>query len=207
MENLGEDRFFSSKALYDIKLIERALKQNDQKAYAELMKRYWEPVYFMLLRMVNNNKDDAEDLTIEAFGKAFKNLEQYSTNFAFSTWLFKIASNNAIDFLRRNKEHKGLLSLNKSIDNDGGEELSAIVKGTGLDPEESVIRKQNIEKIRAVIEKLKPNYREIVELFYIEELSNEEIAKRVNLPLSTVKTRLFRARDLLLTIVKRQKNF
>ncbi|MFI5142100.1 MAG: RNA polymerase sigma factor [Bacteroidia bacterium] len=207
MENLGEDRFFSSKALYDIKLIERALKQNDQKAFAELMKRYWEPVYFMLLRMVNNNKDDAEDLTIEAFGKAFKNLEQYSTNFAFSTWLFKIASNNAIDFLRRNKEHKGVLSLNKSIDNDGGEELSAIVKGTGLDPEESVIRKQNIEKIRAIIEKLKPNYREIVELFYIEELSNEEIAKRVNLPLSTVKTRLFRARDLLLTIVKRQKNF
>lgn len=207
MEKLNEDRFFSSKALYDIKLIERALKQDDQKAYAELMKRYWEPVYFMLLRMVNNNKDDAEDLTIEAFGKAFKNLEQYSTNFAFSTWLFKIASNNAIDFLRRNKEHKGLLSLNKSIDNDGGEELSALVKGTGLDPEESVIRKQNIEKIRAIIEKLKPNYREIVELFYIEELSNEEIAKRVNLPLSTVKTRLFRARDLLLTIVKRQKNF
>jgi RNA polymerase sigma factor (sigma-70 family) len=207
MENLGEDKFFSSKALYDIKLIERALKQDDQKAYAELMKRYWEPVYFMLLRMVNNNKDDAEDLTIEAFGKAFKNLEQYSTNYAFSTWLFKIASNNAIDFLRRNKEHKGLLSLNKSIDNDGGEELSALVKGTGLDPEESVIRKQNIEKIRAIIEKLKPNYREIVELFYIEELSNEEIAKRVNLPLSTVKTRLFRARDLLLTIVKRQKNF
>jgi RNA polymerase sigma factor (sigma-70 family) len=207
MEKLSDDRFFSSKALYDIKLVERALKQDDQKAYAELMKRYWEPVYFMLLRMVNNNKDDAEDLTIEAFGKAFKNLEQYSTNFAFSTWLFKIASNNAIDFLRRNKEHKGLLSLNKPIDNDGGEELSALVKGTGLDPEESVIRKQNIEKIRAIIEKLKPNYREIVELFYIEELSNEEIAKRVNLPLSTVKTRLFRARDLLLTIVKRQKNF
>jgi RNA polymerase sigma factor (sigma-70 family) len=207
MENIGEDRFFSSKALYDIKLIERALKQDDQKAYAELMKRYWEPVYFMLLRMVNNNKDDAEDLTIEAFGKAFKNLEQYSTNFAFSTWLFKIASNNAIDFLRRNKEHKGVLSLSRPIDNDGGEELSTLVKGTGLDPEESVIRKQNIEKIRAIIEKLKPNYREIVEMFYIEELSNEEIAKRVNLPLSTVKTRLFRARDLLLTIVKRQKNF
>ncbi|HKC67871.1 MAG TPA: sigma-70 family RNA polymerase sigma factor [Bacteroidia bacterium] len=207
MENLGEDRFFSAKALYDIKLIERALKHDDQKAYAELMKRYWEPVYFMLLRMVNNNKDDAEDLTIEAFGKAFKNLEQYSTNFAFSTWLFKIASNNAIDFLRRNKEHKGLVSLNKPIDSDGGEDLSTLVKGTGLDPEESVIRKQNIEKIRAVIDKLKPNYREIVELFYIEELSNEEIAKRVNLPLSTVKTRLFRARDLLLTIVKRQKNF
>ena len=206
MERLNDDHLFSSKALYDIKLIERALKENDQKAYAELMKRYWEPVYFMLLRMINN-KDDAEDLTIEAFGKAFKHLDQYSKNFAFSTWLFKIASNNAIDFLRRNKEHKGTLSLNKSIDNDGGEELSALIKGTGLNPEESVIRKQNIDRIRIIIDKLKPNYREIVELFYIEELSNEEIAKKVNLPLSTVKTRLFRARDLLLTIVKRHKNF
>lgn len=206
MEKLNDDHFFSSKALYDIKLVERALQHDDQKAYAELMKRYWEPVYFMLLRMINN-KDDAEDITIEAFGKAFKHLHQYSTNFAFSTWLFKIASNNAIDFLRRNKEHKGVLSLNKPVDGEVGEELAAFVKGTGLNPEESVIRKQNIDRIRVIIEKLKPNYREIVELFYIEELSNEEIAKRVNLPLSTVKTRLFRARDLLLTIVKRNKNF
>ena len=206
MEKLDDDHYFSTKALYDIKLIERALQHDDQKAYGELMKRYWEPVFYMLLRMMNN-KDDAEDLTIDAFGKAFKHLSQYSTQYAFSTWLFKIASNNAIDFIRRNKEHKNVLSLNKSIDTDGGEELAALIKGTGLNPEESVIRKQNIDRIRVIIEKLKPNYREIVELFYIEELSNEEIAKRVNLPVNTVKTRLFRARDLLLSMVKRNKNF
>lgn len=207
MEKLNEENnSFSPKALHDIKLVERAMQHDDQKAYAELMKRYWEPVYFMLLRMITN-KDDAEDLTIEAFAKAFKYLSQYSTNYAFSTWLFKIASNNAIDFLRRNKEHKGLASLNRSYGEEGGEELSAFIKGSGLNPEETIIRKQNIERIRFIIEKLKPNYRIIVEMFYIQELSIEEIAKKVDLPISTVKTRLFRARDFLFTIVKRHKDF
>ena len=206
MEDIEEYSNFSTKALYDIKLVERALRHEDQKAFAELMKRYWEPVYFMLLRMITN-KDDAEDLTIEAFAKAFKNLSQYSTNFAFSTWLFKIASNNAIDFLRRNKEHKVVTSLNKPYGEEGSEELSAFIKGSDLNPEESFIRKQNIDRIRIVVEKLKPRYREIVELFYIEELSVEEIATRTELPISTVKTRLFRARDFLFTIVKRQQGF
>jgi RNA polymerase sigma factor (sigma-70 family) len=203
MEDLEEYNHFSTKALYDIKLVERALQHEDQKAFAELMKRYWEPVYFMLLRMITN-KDDAEDLTIEAFAKAFRSLNQYSTNYAFSTWLFKIASNNAIDFLRRNKEHKTVASLNKSYGEEGSEELASFIKGSELNPEESFIRKQNIDRVRIVVEKLKPRYREIVELFYIEELSVEEIATRTDLPISTVKTRLFRAREFLFTIVKRQ---
>ncbi len=207
MERINEENNFSPKALHDIKLVERALQQDDQKAYAELMKRYWDPVYFMLLRMIGNHKDDAEDLTIEAFAKAFKYLSQYSTNYAFSTWLFKIASNNAIDFLRRNKDHKGVTSLNKPYGDEGSEELSSFIKGSGLNPEETIIRKQNIERIRFIIEKLKPNYREIVEMFYLKELSMEEIAKKVDLPVATVKTRLFRARDFLFTIVKRHKDF
>ena len=207
MEDLEEaQNNFSTKALYDIKLVERALKHDDQKAFAELMKRYWEPVYFMLVRMISNT-DDAEDLTIEAFAKAFKNLNQYSTNFAFSTWLFKIASNNAIDFLRKNKEHKTVTSLNRPYGEDGAEELSAFIKGSSLNPEESFIRKQNIDRVRIIIEKLKPRYREMVELFYIEELSVEEIAQRVDLPVSTVKTRLFRARDFLFTIATRHQGF
>jgi len=91
----------SSKARLDIELVEHAIA-GDQKAYTELMERYREPIYYMLLKMVNNTSD-AEDLTIEAFGKAFKNIKQYTANFAFSTWLFKIASNNAIDFMRKKK--------------------------------------------------------------------------------------------------------
>ncbi len=92
----------SVKAVYDYNLIRIALDNGDQKAYAELMGRYRDSVYFMLLKMVNN-KDDADDLTIEAFGKAFKRLSQYAPTYAFSTWLFKIATNNCIDFIRRKK--------------------------------------------------------------------------------------------------------
>src|SRR6202166_4826368 len=99
---LSEHENLSDKALYDYKLVKRALEESDQKSYAELMGRYRDSVYFMLLKMVNN-KDDADDLTIEAFGKAFKRLSQYTPNYAFSTWLFKIASNNCIDFIRRKK--------------------------------------------------------------------------------------------------------
>ena len=205
MEELSDDKFFSAKALYDIKLVERALQQGDQKAFAELMKRYWEPVFFMLNRMVNN-KDDAEDLTIEAFGKAFKNLQQYSPQFAFSTWLFKIASNNAIDYLRK-KKMENLTSLDKPVGKDGGEDLSQQIKGSGLTPEENYIKKQGADRVHEIIDKLKPRYKEIVELFYLEELSVEEISKRLELPVATIKTRLFRARDLLLQVVKRNKDF
>ena len=86
----------SEKGRHDYKLVLLAIK-GDQKAYAELLDRYKDAIYYMLLKMVNN-KSDAEDLTIEAFGKAFKNIEQYTPNYAFSTWLFKIATNNCIDF-------------------------------------------------------------------------------------------------------------
>src|SRR3990167_3184014 len=102
MDELSADSNLSVKAVYDYNLIRSALDEHDQKAYAELMERYHDSVYFMLLKMVNN-KDDADDLTIEAFGKAFNRLHQYAPDYAFSTWLFKIATNNCIDFVRKKK--------------------------------------------------------------------------------------------------------
>ena len=207
MKKLKGDNHFSANAIYDMKLVQRAVNQNDQKAYEELMQRYQHLVYFMLLGIMNKNKSDAEDITIETFEKAFKNLNQFSQNFAFSTWLFKIAANNAIDYIRHNKAHKETISINKPMDNNSGEDFSASVKGIELNPEESIIRKQNIHSVRGIIDKLKPNYREVVELFYIEELSNKEIAKHLGLPLDTVKRRLGRARDFILSIVKHPSGF
>ncbi len=204
MEELEDNSHFSFKALYDIKLVERALQNGDQKAFAELMKRYWEPVFFMLNRMVMN-KDDAEDLTIEAFGKAFKNLQQYSPQYAFSTWLFKIASNNAIDYLRK-KKMENLTSLDRPVDRDGGEELNQTIKGHSLTPEETIIKKQDADKVHEIIDKLKPRYKEIVELFYMEQMSVEEISKRLDLPVATIKTRLFRARELLMQVLSRKSD-
>lgn len=204
MEELDPSEKLTTKAVYDYKLIQQALKHGDQKAYAELLQRYRESVYFTMLRMCNN-KDDAEDLTIEAFGRAFKRLEQYTPTYAFSTWLFKIASNNAIDFLR-NKKKSTSLSLDTKMENDEGQEFSKSIKSQGLDPEENIIKKQKVELLKDVVEKLKPRYRELVQMRYYEELSYEEIALKLELPVGTVKAQLFRAREFLYNILKNQEN-
>lgn len=190
----------SEKAQHDYKLVKRALGDGDQKAYAELMGRYRDSVYFMLLKMINN-KDDADDLTIEAFGKAFKRLDQYTPHFAFSTWLFKIATNNCIDFIRK-KKNASIFSIDKTIENEEGSELSIDLKSEFLDPEQKIIKKQKIKLMREVVEKLKPRYRVLVELRYFEELSYEEISEKLELPLGTVKAQLFRAREFLFNILK-----
>lgn len=189
----------SVKAEYDFVLIRAALDKGDQKAYAELMERYRDSVYFMLLKMVNN-QDDADDLTIEAFGKAFKRLDQYAPVYAFSTWLFKIATNNCIDFIRRKK--MVVYSLDKRFENHEGDSMSIDVKAKELNPEESMVKKQKVIMMRSVVEKLKPRYRELVEMRYFQELSYEEIAEKLDLPLGTVKAQLFRAREFLANIMK-----
>lgn len=204
MEELNPKNELSGKAAHDYKLVCRALQNCDQKAYAELMSRYRESVYYMLLKMVNN-KDDADDLTIEAFGKAFKRLHQYTPDFAFSTWLFKIASNNAIDFIRK-KKNQVLLSLDKTNETEEGKGLAIDVKAEGLDPEENIIKKQKIDLLREVVDKLKPKYKQLVEMRYYEELSYEEIAEKLELPIGTVKAQLFRARDFLYNILKNSEN-
>jgi len=189
----------SEKAQFDVRLVERA-KKDDQAAYAQLMDRYREAIYYMLLKMVNN-ASDAEDLTIEAFSKAFKNLEQYSPNFAFSTWLFKIASNNCIDFIRKKRiDH---ISLDREIGDKN--RASNIIVDEVPDPEEDLIKKQKAKLMRSVVTTLKPRYRDLVELRYFKEYSYDEIADELNLPLGTVKAQLFRARELLYNILK-QKN-
>jgi RNA polymerase sigma-70 factor (ECF subfamily) len=187
----------SDKAQFDIMLVEAALA-GEEKAFAKLMSRYKDAIYFMLLKMVNN-KNDAEDLTLEAFGKAFKNLHQYSPNYAFSTWLFKIATNNCIDFLRR---RKGIYVSIETQEN-GDNELSPVkLRSTDPDPEEKLIRIQKAFLMRKIVHRLKPRYRILVELRYFREFSYEEIAKELNLPLGTVKAQLFRAREMLFKMIE-----
>jgi RNA polymerase sigma factor (sigma-70 family) len=188
----------SEKAQIDFKLVGQAM-QGDQKAFAELMQRYKDSIYFMLLKMVNN-RDDADDLTIEAFGKAFKNLHQYTPDYAFSTWLFKIATNNCIDFIRRKR--KMTFSIHQGIESENGSEMQFEIKSPSLDPEERMIKRQKAVLMREVVEKLKPRYRRLVELRYFQERSYDEIASELQLPLGTVKAQLFRAREFLYQILK-----
>ena len=186
----------SEKAQRDFMLVQRATN-GDQRAFAELMGRYRDAIYYMLLKMVNN-ASDAEDLTIEAFGKAFKNITQYAPNYAFSTWLFKIATNNCIDFIRKKKASHVSLDHN----DEEHEKASMDIQAPVLDPEESLINDQKIKLMRSVVSKLKPRYRKLIELRYFNELSYEEISVELELPIGTVKAQLFRARELLYNILK-----
>lgn len=186
----------SEKAIYDFKLVQKA-RQGDQQAYAELMGRYRDSIYYMLLKMVSN-MSDAEDLMIEAFGKAFKNLDQYTPSFAFSTWLFKIATNNCIDFIR--KRRTSTISIDQSSEDQ--ETQSITIQSDTPDPEEHMIIDQRIKLLRDVVSKLKPRYKNLVELRYFNEYSYEEISEKLDLPIGTVKAQLFRARELLYNILK-----
>ena len=199
MDHKKESTHLSEKAQKDYDLVIKATKYDDQQAFSDLMDRYKDSIYFMLLKMVNN-KDDAEDLTIEAFGKAFNSLKQYTPNYAFSTWLFKIATNNCIDFLRKKKKKK--MSIDNSIENKDGDEITIELKSDARTPEQETIRDQKIELMRSYVKKLKPRYETLVEMRYFKEMSYEEISNELNLPLGTVKAQLFRAREFLYNLMK-----
>lgn len=187
----------TDKAQQDFTLVEAALR-GEEKAFARLLSKYKDAIYYMLLKMVNN-KSDAEDLTIEAFGKAFKNLHQYSPNYAFSTWLFKIASNNCIDFLRK---RKGILVPIENNQEGNDNDQPVRLKSIDPDPEQKMIRIQKAILLRRIVRRLKPRYRMLVELRYFREYSYEEIAKELGLPLGTVKAQLFRAREMLFKMIE-----
>jgi RNA polymerase sigma factor (sigma-70 family) len=191
---------FSANAKNDFMLVIRA-KDGDQKAYAELMQRYKDSIYFMALKMVNN-KDDAMDLTVETFGKAFENIEKYKPDFAFSTWLFRIATNNCIDFIR--KKRLNVVSLQSISEEDKDEKQLQIASDT-LNPEQTSIKKQESEKLKSIVDQLPQRYRTLIILRYYDEQSYEEIAQQLDLPLGTVKAQLFRARDLMSNIMNRRK--
>ncbi len=193
---------FSDKALQDFKLIDQATLEKDQQAYAMLMERYKKPVYHMILKMVRN-VDDAEDLTIEAFAKAFKNLHKFKKDYTFSTWLFRIATNNAIDFIRKKK--LDTMSLDTSFKDDNGDSVTIDVEDNNLNPQEEAIKSQKIELIQMFVTKLPAKYQRLVRLRYFSEYSYEEIAKELDAPLGTVKAQLHRARELLYDLVKNKK--
>jgi RNA polymerase sigma factor (sigma-70 family) len=190
----------SEKAQHDLKVIHRAL-HGDSKAYAELLDRYRDSVYYVMLRMVNN-PSDAEDLTIEAFGKAFHNLSKYVPSHAFSTWLFRIATNNCIDFMRRKSQSP------RPFNQEEGEEdeMEATVASDMRAPDDMMIDRETAASLNRIVKSLKPRYRRLIELRYFEDYSYEQIAVELSLPIGTVKARLFRAKVLILNMIKSKKS-
>ncbi len=193
---------FSQKALEDFKLIDMAV-DGDEKAYAKLLTRYKRPVYHMILKMVRN-VDDTEDLTIESFAKAFKSLHRFKKDFTFSTWLFRIATNNTIDFIRKKKLKT--LSISNTYTDDDGQSVSIDVEDGRPNPQEVAIKGQKEELIQIFVNMLPAKYQKLVRLRYFNELSYEEIAQELEAPLGTVKAQLHRARELMYDLIKNKKD-
>jgi RNA polymerase sigma-70 factor (ECF subfamily) len=147
-----------------------------------------------MVQMVNN-REDAHDLTQEAFGKAFHKLPTYAPKFAFSTWLFKIAKNNCIDHIR--KKRLITFSIDDPIEADSANDYSNNIQAEILDPEEEVIRAQKLEMVQDMVNGLTTKYKSMIQLRYYEEKTYDEIATELKIPLGTVKAQLFRAKELL----------
>lgn len=169
-----------------------AAKQEDQHAFRQLLDLHWNELYgFMIKRTENEN--DAEDLCLQAFSKAFDKIETYNDEFTFSTWLTSIAKNLHVDLIRKEKTR-----LHQSTDVD---EVGRDVIDETLGPEDQLIRSQNLDKLLQQVRSLKPIYRDVIQLRFFQELSHKEMATQLGLSLSNVKVRLLRAKKLLAEII------
>ncbi|MAT39170.1 MAG: RNA polymerase subunit sigma-24 [Ectothiorhodospiraceae bacterium] len=176
----------------DRKFIAAALA-GDQEAYSQIVKKYRNSIYHLIVRMIGYNHE-AEDLTQEAFIKAFNSLASFNDEYAFSTWLYKIATNNCIDHLRKKKLQT--FSINKPINTLEGETTFEI-PDTSYEPDKDIVQSQQSSTIQDAIEKLPDKYRRVIIMRHQEEKSYEEIAEELDLPLGTVKAHIFRAREML----------
>jgi len=171
-------------------------KNNNQIAFNFLLDTYWNDVYaFQLKRTMNEN--DAEDITIQTFSRAFDKINTYNEDYKFKTWLITISKNIHIDLVRKQKQS----IRNTSKDND--ENYFYIVDDSPT-PEDKIITEQNLAKLLRDIKKLKPHYQEVINLRYFQELSYKEISEKLNEPINNVKVKLLRAKKLLAAIITKK---
>lgn len=183
----------------------RRFKQGDKSAFAELVQAYRKPLYYTILKIVGN-ETDAEDLTTETFIKAYENIDKYDEQYAFSTWLFKIGNNLAIDFLRKKKRSAPTVSLSDrvSTSDEDSPTYEEVLKEQARDTSEQVHYRMEAEYVRKIMEQMPEDLRQILELKYVHELTHQEIAEKLGIPIGTVKGRLARARKLLFKLLHRQ---
>ena len=177
-------------ALADYELVQTAVAGREA-SFEELVRRYQRPIAAYVYRMVGDY-DSALDLTQEVFIKVYNSLNRYRSEFKFSTWIYKIAHNAAIDHLRRHAVREQTLS--GSVD---GERREVTIESKRLTPEQESERKERRMEIESVVQLLQPAYRELIVLRHSHDLSYDEIAEVTGLPLGTVKNRLFRAREAM----------
>lgn len=190
IENIRENA--SASSLEDDKYVKSALKGNEG-AYKQLVQKYERPIFFHIKKMIKEN-DVLEDLVQEIFIKAFHNLSTYSNEYAFSTWLYRIATNHSIDYLRKKKLQT--LSINDPYKTKDGE-IEIQLPDSTYEADAGVIKKERKAIVNEAIDSLPEKYREVIKMRHMEEMSYQEIAEELDLPLGTVKAHIFRAREIL----------
>jgi RNA polymerase sigma-70 factor (ECF subfamily) len=179
------------------KKIEKA-KKGDQIAFTFILDHYWNEVFgFMLKR--TENETDAEDITIETFSKAFDKISTYNSEFQFNTWLIAIAKNVHIDLLRKKKSNL-FVEITEEQDRQAYN-----IADTTPSAEDELITEQNLSRLLQFIKELKPHYQEVIQLRYFQELSYQEIATKIDEPISNVKIKLLRAKKLLAEIIQQKR--
>jgi RNA polymerase sigma-70 factor (ECF subfamily) len=173
-------------------------REGDQKAFSQLLDRFWPEVYgFQLKRTQNEN--DAEDISIQTFARAFDKLESYDSRYAFNTWLITISKNLHVDLLRKRKRN-----VLEHRENHSGDAMKKVLDESPS-AEDQLIIDQNLKTLLENIRKLKPAYRQVIELRYFRELSYAEIAETLNEPLGNIKIKLLRAKKLLATLISQSR--
>lgn len=184
--------------LLEANIVNRAIK-GDRIAFAELVELYKDKLYNLSYRLLGN-PHDAEEVTQEAFLRAYANLKKYDSRHKFSTWLYRIATNCGIDRLRKKKAD---YSLDAPIDEEDGADMYSMIPNKDESLEQRVASRETRLELQAAIEQLPPSYRTVIVLKYIEDLSLQEISEVLSIPVSTVKTRLHRGREALRTYMTR----
>ncbi len=182
----------SASSIEDDKLVAEALRGRED-SYKKLVDKYDRPIYFHIRKMIKE-VEMVEDLVQEVFIKAFKNLQSYSNEYAFSTWLYRIATNHTIDYLRKKKLQT--FSINDPIKTKDGE-MEVQLPDNTYATDAPMIKNQRKVIVQNAIADLPDKYRKVIQMRHMEELSYDEIAVELDLPLGTVKAHIFRARELL----------
>lgn len=169
-------------------------KKGEQKAFSFLLDTFWGDIYFFLLKRTNN-ENEAEDITIMTFSKAFDKISTYKEEYQFKTWLITISKNILTDQLRK-KRPKLIHQFNKQ------EKTFSELPDSTPTIEDIIITEQNLTSLLQHLKKLKPHYQKVINLRYFQEMSYEEIADELDESLNNVKVKLLRAKKLLAEIIK-----
>lgn len=189
----------------DEQLINMSVK-GDASAFGVLIERYQNKAYAISVKIVQNH-DDALDCVQDSFIKAFRSLSSFNFQSSFNTWLYRIVTNTSLDLLRKNKKYQSNIPIEKPLSGDDDDDYFIQIEDRKADVENIAVSNQTVIAVREAIDKLSEDLKKVIILFDIEQFSLIEVSKILNIPVGTVKSRLFRAREKLAILLKDKELF